>query len=61
MLPIQKSKLKENLCGSEARIDLDTKLFSLFTEPLHKVTHANDIVAMVVHGHARKDGDWNPE
>merc|ERR1719209_907710 len=50
----------QHLCGSEARIDLNTKLFSLFTEPLHKVTHANDIVAMVVHGHAREDGDWNP-
>ena len=48
------------LCCSEARIDFNTKFFGLFTKPLHKVSHANNVIAMVVHGHAREDGDWNP-
>merc|ERR1719150_1524421 len=43
----------QHLCGGKARVDLNSKLLSLFSEPLDEVPHADDVVAMVVHRHAR--------
>ena len=39
----------ERLDSRETRIDLDTQFCSLFAQPAHHITEADDIIAVVVH------------
>lgn len=49
----------ENFGRGNPRVDLDTELFSLFSEPRDNVSQSNDIIPMIVHRQTRNNGDPN--
>ena len=47
--------VEQDLGGGKAWVDLNAQLLGLLAEPLHEMAETDDVVAVVVHGHALQD------